>query len=337
MKYIVCEKPGQFTLGEKEMPIRKKGQALLKMTRVGICGTDLHAFQGNQPFFSYPRILGHELAAEVVEIDKNKQGIEVGDRVIIMPYLSCGSCIACTRGKTNCCESISVLGVHQDGGMQEYYTVSPDILVKANSLTQEQIALVEPLAIGAHAVARAKPTEGETALVIGCGPIGLGLLKQLQFTGAKVIAMDIQAARLSFAKNTMGIDQVVMATNNAEVEIRKLNNGQLPTLVFDATGNKTALENGIKFMSHGGSYILVGLYKGDLTFNHPFLHSHETTLLSSRNATMMDILQVKTMLESGVFPTSAFITHKVHFDDMINNFESWTNPEAGVIKAMVHF
>jgi len=337
MKYIVCEKPGQFTIGEKEMPVRKEGQALLKITRVGICGTDLHAFQGNQPFFSYPRILGHELAAEVVEIDKNKQGIAVGDRVIIMPYLSCGSCIACTRGKTNCCESISVLGVHQDGGMQEYFTVSPDILVKANSLTEEQIALVEPLAIGAHAVARAKPTKGETALVIGCGPIGLGLLKQLQFAGAKVIAMDIQAGRLSFAENTMNIDQVVMATDHAEAEIRKLNNGQLPTLVFDATGNKTALENGIKFMSHGGSYILVGLYKGDLTFNHPFLHSHETTLLSSRNATMTDILLVKTMLESGLFPTSAFITHQVYFEDMINNFESWTKPETGVIKAMVHF
>jgi len=337
MKYIVCDTPGQLSLREKDMPIYEQGKALLKITRVGICGTDLHAFQGNQPFFRYPRILGHELAAEIVEIGNNKQGLEVGDRVIIMPYISCGSCIACTKGKTNCCEAISVLGVHEDGGMQEYYTVSPEILVKANSLTEDEIALVEPLAIGAHAVFRARPEEGETALVIGCGPIGLGLIKQLELAGANVIAMDVQPSRLGFATNIMGINQVILADKDSELEIRKLNAGELPTLVFDATGNKTALEKGIHFMSHGGSYILVGLYKGDLTFNHPFLHSHETTLLSSRNATMADILKVKAMLEKGLFPASAFITHRVHFDDMTDHFESWTRAETGVIKALVHF
>ncbi len=336
MKYIICEQPGKFTLLEKEKPIRGLDEALVKITRVGICGTDLHAFQGNQPFFSYPRILGHELAAEIIEIDDNEQGLEVGDRVIIMPYISCGTCIACKRGKTNCCESISVLGVHEDGGMQEYYTVSTDVLVKANSLSEEQIALVEPLAIGAHAISRAKPSNNETALVIGCGPIGLGLLKQLQLLGIHVIAMDIQSDRLVFAKDIMGIDQIVSADDNAETEIKKLNNGQLPTLVFDATGNKQALESGINFMAHGGIYVLVGLYKGDLTFNHPLLHSRESTLLSSRNATMADILQVKLMLESGLFPDAAFITHRVSFTEMIDHFESWIKPESGVIKAMVH-
>jgi 2-desacetyl-2-hydroxyethyl bacteriochlorophyllide A dehydrogenase len=337
MKYIVCDRPGTFSLLEKGMPMRKPNEALLKIARVGICGTDLHAFQGHQPFFSYPRILGHELAAEIIDIDDNTQRLVVGDRVIIMPYISCGTCIACQRGKTNCCESISVLGVHEDGGMQEYYTVSSNILVKANSLSEEQIALVEPLAIGAHAISRAKPKKNETALVIGCGPIGLGLMKQLQLEGANVIAMDIQAKRLAFAKDVMGIEQIALADDTAKTAIRELNDGQLPTLVFDATGNKHALESGIQFMAHGGTYILVGLYKGDLTFNHPLLHSRETTLLSSRNATMADILHVKKMLESGLFPDSAFITHRVHFTDMIDHFESWIKPETGVIKAMVYF
>lgn len=337
MKYIICDHPGTFSLKEKEKPIRKDNEALIKITRVGICGTDLHAFQGNQPFFSYPRILGHELAAEIIDIDDNEQGLVIGDRVIIMPYISCGFCIACKRGKTNCCESISVLGVHEDGGMQEYYTVATDILVKANSLSEEQIALVEPLAIGAHAISRAKPATDETALVIGCGPIGLGLMKQLQIGGANVIAMDIQYDRLSFAKEIMGIDQIALADDKAEANIRELNDGELPTLVFDATGNKHALENGIHYMAHGGTYVLVGLYKGDLTYNHPLLHSRETTLLSSRNATMTDILQVKRMLESGLFPDSAFITHRVSITDMIDHFESWIKPETGVIKAMVHF
>jgi len=337
MKYIVCDKPGKFSLQEKDMPIRQKGEALLKITRIGICGTDLHAFQGNQPFFSYPRILGHELAAEVVDIEQNEQDLQIGDKLIIMPYLSCGQCIACRVGKTNCCTGIEVLGVHTDGGMQEYMSLPTDILIKAEHLTEEAIAIVEPLAIGAHAIRRADIQNGDNIVVVGCGPIGLGILSQAKLAGGNVIAMDVNEERLTFVKNHLGIDRTILVNENSRDDLQNINDGELPTIVFDATGNKAALEKGIEYMAHGGKYILVGLCKGDLTFNHPFIHSHEATIMSSRNATKEDMLQVKTILENGDFPTNAYITHQVSFSKMIDNFPNWTKPETGVIKAMVSF
>ena len=177
MKYIVCEEPGKFLLKEKEVPVRKAGEALLKINKVGICGTDLHAYGGNQAFFTYPRILGHELSAEVIEIGSNPKGIKAGDKVVVMPYVSCGKCIACRNGKTNCCTNIKVLGVHTDGGMQEQITVPSDILLLANELSDNERAIVEPLAIGAHAIRRANIIKDEFVVVIGCGPIGIGIMK----------------------------------------------------------------------------------------------------------------------------------------------------------------
>ena len=308
---------------------------MLRITKIGICGTDLHAFQGNQSFFSYPRILGHELAAEIVEIDDNPQGMKAGDRAIIMPYLSCGNCIACRNGKTNCCSDIAVLGVHTDGGMQEVISLPIDILIPSGSLNDKEIAIVEPLAIGAHSLRRAQIKKGETVLVVGCGPIGYGIIKLAQVAGAKVLAMDVNKQRLKFAQEVFGVEGLINALENPLESVLALNNNELPTVVIDATGNKKALEEGVNYMAHGGRYVLVGHHKGDLSFNHPLIHSKETTLMCSRNATMEDMLHVKTVLESGEFPTEAYITHEVPFIEMIENFGSWLKPESGVVKAML--
>ena len=183
MKNIVCETPGDFQLKDKEAPKAMHGEALLKIKRIGICGTDLHAYAGNQAFFSYPRILGHELAAEVLAIGPNQKYIKVGDKVVVMPYVSCDNCIACKNGKPNCCTNIKVLGVHTDGGMQEIINLPNNLLLPANNLKWEEMAIVEPLAIGAHALRRAQIKPGEIISVIGCGPIGIGMMKlaQLQF------------------------------------------------------------------------------------------------------------------------------------------------------------
>ena len=337
MKYIVCEKPGKFILKEKAKPQLTKGNAILKIKQVGICGTDLHAYGGNQAFFSYPRILGHELAAEIEEVGENEQGLQPGDQVIIMPYLSCQKCIACRNGKTNCCTNISVLGVHSDGGMQEYFSVPTSILIPSGKLSLSEIALVEPLAIGAHAIRRANLQKGETIVVVGCGPIGIGLMKLAQIEGARVIALDVNEERLQYAKDKIGVDAVVNVLDNPVEKIKDLTNGDLATAVFDATGNQKALESGVDYMAHGGRYILVGLSKGPLTFTHPAIHSKETTIMCSRNATFEDFRKVRTSLESGTFPTDSFITHRVHYTEMIGAFESWLKPETGVIKAIVEF
>ncbi|MDO6761245.1 zinc-binding alcohol dehydrogenase family protein [Tamlana sp. 2_MG-2023] len=335
MKYIVCEKPGTFLLKEKEAPIRKENEALLKVKKVGICGTDLHAYSGNQAFFTYPRILGHELASEIVEIDENKSGLKSGDKVVVMPYVSCGECIACKNGKTNCCTNISVLGVHSDGGMQEYITVRQDLLLQANDLSDDQMAIVEPLAIGAHAIRRANVQPGETVVIVGCGPIGIGMVKLAQIAGAKVIVLDVNNDRLKYTKEEIGADYVINVNDNPVEKITKITNGDMATAVFDATGFKGALETGTDYMSHGGRYVLVGLSKGDLTFNHPKIHAKETTVMCSRNATAEDFEHVISVLSQ--FPTNSFITHSVPYTEMIENFDSWTKPETGVIKAVVNF
>ncbi|CAL66679.1 zinc-binding alcohol dehydrogenase family protein [Christiangramia forsetii] len=335
MKYIVCEEPGNFQLKEKEKPVPKDNEALLRVKKVGICGTDLHAYSGNQAFFTYPRILGHELASEVVEIGENERGLKSGDNVVVMPYISCGECVACRNGKTNCCSNISVIGVHSDGGMQEYITVRQDLLLPANQLSNDQMAIVEPLAIGAHAIRRAQLKKGETVVVVGCGPIGIGIIKLVQIAGAKVIALDMNDDRLEYAKNEIGADHIVNVSKDPVEKITEITNGDLADVVFDASGHKAALESGPDYMAHGGRYVLVGLSKGELTFTHPKIHAKESSILCSRNATVEDFEHVIKVLDE--FPTSSFITHNVPFGDMIENFDSWTKPETGVIKATVDF
>lgn len=335
MKYIVCQEPSNFELKEKDQPVRNSGEALLKIHRVGICGTDLHAYAGNQAFFNYPRILGHELAAEILEIDQNDKGLKQGDKVIVMPYVSCGKCIACRRGKTNCCANIKVLGVHTDGGMQEVISVRTDILIQANNLTYNEMAIVEPLAIGAHALRRSDVQAGDYIVVIGCGPIGIGLMKLAQIIGANVIALDVNEDRLRYAVDQIGVKHAFNVLEDPVSRISELTNSDMATAVFDATGNKRALETGIDYMAHGGEFILVGLSKEELCYSHPKIHAKETTLRCSRNATIEDFEFVIKHLKE--FPTASFVTHEVHYSDMISNFDSWLDPKTGVIKAMVNF
>ncbi len=335
MKYIVCQEPSNFEIKEKELPVKNNGEALLKIHRVGICGTDLHAYAGNQAFFKYPRILGHELAAEILDIDQNDQGLKPGDKVIVMPYVSCGSCIACRRGKTNCCANIQVLGVHADGGMQEVISVRTDLLLPADDLSYNEMAIVEPLAIGAHALRRSNIQVGDYIVVIGCGPIGIGLMKLAQIIGANVIALDVNEDRLQYVQDEIGVQYAFNVLEDPVRKISQLTDTDMATTVFDATGNKNALETGIDYMAHGGEFILVGLSKEELCYSHPKIHAKETTLKCSRNATLEDFeFVIKNIKE---FPTESFVTHQVHFTEMISHFDSWLNPKTGVIKAMITF
>ncbi|RXG32186.1 zinc-binding alcohol dehydrogenase family protein [Leeuwenhoekiella marinoflava] len=335
MKYIVCEEPGIFLLNDKQKPERAADEALIKIHRVGICGTDLHAYAGNQAFFKYPRILGHELSGEIIDVGDNPQNLKNGDRVLVMPYVSCGDCVACRQAKTNCCTNIEVLGVHTDGGMQEVLAIRTELLISSENLSYDEMALVEPLAIGAHALRRAALKAGETIVVVGCGPIGIGILKLAQLQGAHTIALDVAESRLEFVKEKIGVDHIVNVSQNAVAEVAKITNGELATAVFDATGNKRALESGVDYMAHGGRYILVGLSKDDLLFNHPAIHAKESSILCSRNATLEDFQLVLNNLKH--FPSDVFITHKVNFTEMITHFDSWLSPENKVIKAMVSF
>lgn len=335
MDAIVCREPGNFELIERTRPVPGPGEALLRIHRVGICGTDLHAFAGNQAFFTYPRILGHELSAEIVELSEPSEALRTGDRVIVMPYVSCGHCAACRKGKTNCCSDIAVLGVHADGGMQEYLTVPTRLLLPADGLSHDETAIVEPLAIGAHALRRGAVTAGDTVAVVGCGPIGIGIAALANLRGCRVIALDTNARRLTFVREQIGIERTVPVGAGAVERVAELTNNDLADVVFDATGHRGALECGTDYMTHGGRYVLVGLSKGELTFSHPKIHAKESSILCSRNATLEDFTLVRDTLRQGGFPTDAYITHRTGHRSMIERFPDWLDPDNGVIKAVV--
>lgn len=334
MKYIVCEKPHEFLIKEKPMPVRKKGEALLKIRKIGVCGTDIHAFGGTQPFFEYPRILGHELAAEYIEGEA--AGFNPGDKVTFIPYFHCGECIACVNGLTNCCANIKVFGVHIDGGMAEYVSVPEQYLLHGNGLNYEELVLVEPLAIAAHGVRRAAVKPTDTVLVMGAGPIGIGLINFAKIAGAKVIVMDINEYRLNFCKEELQADDIINPMKEDVVQrLMEITNGSMPTVVIDATGNRNVMNAAFNYISHGGRFVLVGLQKGELAFSHPDFHKRESTLMSSRNATREDFDYVIDCLKSGQIDPKKYITHKAEFSEMIHKFESWIDPKNNVIKAVI--
>ena len=335
MRTLVCTKPGEFNYEEKEKPALQKDQAIIKVRRIGICGTDLHAFEGTQPFFEYPRILGHELAGELVEFD-NAPGFEIGERVSFIPYFNCGNCIACRSGLPNCCANIKVCGVHVNGGFAEYLSVPSYSLLHGEGLSFDELSLVEPLAIGAHGVRRAGVKKNEFVLVVGAGPIGLGIAEFARIAGGKVIVMDINEQRLQFCTEKLRVHATINpASEDSFSKLKELTANDMPTVVIDATGNLKAINASFQYMAHGARYVLVGLQKGEISFSHPEFHKREATLMSSRNATREDFEHVISSMKKGLVKPTNYITHRVQFDEVKVQFASWLKPETGVIKATV--
>lgn len=338
MKAIILQEPGNFKQIQTELDDELGlGEVLLKVHRIGICGTDLHAYAGEQPFFSYPRILGHELGVEVVETGDEVTNVSKGDRGAVEPYRYINpDDQAVRRGKPNCAEHLSVLGVHEDGGMREYFKFPAKYVHSSDSLSYDQLALVEPLGIGCHAVNRAEITSEDKVLVIGAGPIGLGALQFALATGAEVVVMEIDAGRLEFCLETLDVGGGINPLEeNTEERLRDLFDADLPSVVLDATGNKQSMEKAFQYVAHGGKLVYIGLFQGDVSFHDPLFHKKELTLLASRNALASDFEQIIQSVERGDIDTDPWITHRTDFDNMIEEFDNWLKPESGVIKAMV--
>jgi 2-desacetyl-2-hydroxyethyl bacteriochlorophyllide A dehydrogenase len=337
MKTLLCEEPGKLRYITRGEPSLEDGKVILKVKRIGICGTDLHAFEGTQPYFEYPRVLGHELACEIVSIKTNHE-FATGDRVTFIPYFNCGECVACRNGLTNCCVNMKVCGVHVDGGMTEYISVPIQSLMQGKDMSLDELALVEPLSIGAHAVRRAAIQFGEHVLVVGAGPIGLGVMEFARIAGAQVIAMDTNDIRLDFCKKHMkGVFALNPATEDVVERLKEITNNDMPTVVFDATGSLKAINNAFQYMAHGARYVLVGLQKDEISFSHPEFHKREASLMSSRNATKEDFEHVMRCMKYELIDPAPYITNRVQFDEVKDQFASWLDPKNGVIKAMVEF
>ena len=333
-RVVSLDRIGEFSKGTAAaVGSPAPGHAVVRVRRVGLCGTDFHAFRGRQPFVTYPRILGHELGVEIVD-PGGASSLKTGDRCAVEPYLNCGICPPCRGGRTNCCVSLQVLGVHVDGGLQEWIELPAAKLHPSPKLSFDELALVEPLSIGAHAVRRAQLTPGEFVLVIGCGPIGYATMAAACAAGARVWAMDVSDDRLQFCAGRLPLARASKVEASVIADVLKT---EPPSAIFDATGNATSMTKAFDLVPSGGRLIFVGLVREDLTFNDPEFHRRELTVYASRNATADDFRQVMSWIESGRLNAGALVTHRVPFDRLIDEFPNLLDQGGKVFKTLVEF
>jgi threonine dehydrogenase-like Zn-dependent dehydrogenase len=326
--------PGRLELVEHpEEPEPGPGEALVAVRRVGICGTDYHAYDGTQNFISYPCLLGHELAVEVLAVGRNVTAVEPGDLCAVMPYLSCGDCAACRRGRSNCCERIEVLGVTRAGGLRERMLLPAAQLFRGDGLDLDQLVLVETLGIGWHAVRRARPEPDDVVLVVGAGPIGLAVARAALRTTARVMLADTQASRVGFAARS-GLDAFAVDGDLA-ARVRERGGGDLPSLVLDASGNLDSMEASFELVGPGGRLVFVGHTRHAVTFQNPGFHAREVTLHASRNATVEDWGQVIAAVQDGSVDAVGWVNHRSTLRSIVADLPRLASAPGEVVKAVV--
>lgn len=333
MKAIICETPNSLAVVEREPPVRKPGEVTVRIRRVGLCGTDFHIYTGNQPYLNYPRIMGHELSGEVAEADP-ASGYAPGQIVTVNPYLPCGRCIACRKEKPNCCVNIQVMGVHIDGGMTEFVCVPEGAVVDASGLSLEQAAMVEFLSIGAHAARRAGLQSEERILVVGAGPIGIAAALFARLAGAEVSLIDTVAQRLSYASDALKFPHVCVVDEALPQWLSARTQGEGFDCVFDATGSARAIEDGFRYVSHGGRYVLISVVKNTISFADPEFHKREMELIGSRNATRQDFGYVIDSIRKGLIPTERLNTHSFELEEMPTMVPYYIENLGSVLKAI---
>jgi 2-desacetyl-2-hydroxyethyl bacteriochlorophyllide A dehydrogenase len=335
VKAIICNAPGELALVNRDGPgALRPDEIRLAVSHVGICGTDYHIFEGKHPFLEYPRVMGHEVSAHVREAAP-ASGFREGDLVIVNPYLACGKCIACRRGKPNCCMAIRVLGVHTDGAFCEEIVVPEANVYPAGGLRPEQAATVEFLAIGAHAVRRAGSVEGAKALVIGAGPIGLGTALFARIAGYDVTLMDVSTERLEVAAARFGLKSSIAASADAVRDGMRITDSEGFEAVFDATGNARSMNGALPFVCHGGVLVFVSVVKDEIVFADPEFHKREMMIIGSRNALKADFEHVAASIASGAIDTNLLITHRTTLSEAIADLPRWAHEKTGLVKAVI--
>jgi 2-desacetyl-2-hydroxyethyl bacteriochlorophyllide A dehydrogenase len=321
VKQIVLTKPGAFEARNVAAPTAARpGEALVQIRRVGVCGSDFHAFRGRHPAYTYPRVIGHELSCVIVQAPPNDLGLAAGDRCAIDPYVSCGLCSPCVAGRTNCCANLKLFGIHIDGGMQELLSVPLHLLHKSKTLSLDQLALVETLGIGAHAVVRSGLKSGETALIVGAGPIGILAAIFAQIEGARVTVIEKNAWRRQFVES---------------YGIRSLSepDGDQSDVVFDATGNAQVMAGSLEHVGPGGRLVFVGLTRDPIAVDDALFHRKELTIFASRNS-VAQFPRIIELMERGSLDTSSWVTDRLELAEVTTQFAGLPD-RPGLIKAIV--
>ena len=318
------------------------GEALVRTHRMGICGTDLSCYLGKFPFFAYPRTPGHELGLEVVAVADDVYDVthvKPGDKCSLEPYVNDPTTATSQSGSPNCCPGVQVIGVHNDGGLRKgVFAVPARKLHPGNDLSYDQLALVETLAIGYHAVQRGNPQPGETVLVIGAGPIGLACLEFLKLMDVKTVVMDMVQSRLDFCRENLGVQHAIQFKPDGShlQELEGITGGQLANVVIDATGSPKSMSTCFDYAAFTGRVVYVGITTSELSFPHaPVFHRREITLLASRNALPADFDRIIALIREGKIDTDKWITDRIGFDRVPTEFARFTDPATGAIKAII--
>lgn len=334
MDVVTCERPGALTIEQRPVPTPARNEVLLRVRRVGMCGTDMHIFRGVQPFLTYPRVMGHEISGEVVQAPEGSN-LTPGEPVYIVPYLSCGQCSACRKQRANCCKALEVLGVHRDGALAQYVCVPERFVFSARGVSLNEAAMIEFLAIGAHAVRRSALSSDQRVLVCGSGPIGIACALFAKLRGSEVTVIDLRPERLALCTERLGIDHALELSPDIEKRLLSISGYDMFDVVFEATGSAAAMEAGFRYIAHGGTYVLVSVVTADIAFSDSEFHKREATLMGSRNATAQDFEFVIDCIRAGKIPTAHLHTHSAPLLELPARLPEWLNAESRVIKALV--
>lgn len=336
MKAIEITEPGKVCLSDREKPTPQAGEVLLKINRVGYCGSDLGAFKGLNPLVTYPRVPGHEIGATIAELGAGVAGWSVGQEVLVIPYSSCGRCAACLKQRFNCCQRNQTLGVQREGMLCEYATAPVEKLIAAEKLSLQELALVEPLTVGFHAVARGDVTSADTVAVIGCGAIGLGVIAGAKFRGARVIAIDIEDGKSQVATGCGATEFVNSRTENVSERLKALTDGHGPDVIVEAVGHPLTYRLAVEEVCFAGRVVYIGWAKSPIEYETKLFVLKELDIRGSRNALPEDFNDVVAMLEQGEFPLDSVITKTVSLNDAPAAMDAWAADPASITKIQIN-
>jgi threonine dehydrogenase-like Zn-dependent dehydrogenase len=336
LKALVLKQPGEAAIQQIAEPTCSHGSLLLKVRRVGLCGSDLNSFRGTNPLVSYPRVPGHEVAATIVGGSATDPVLSAGANVTMTPYTCCGACASCRKGHPNACQCNQTLGVQRDGALTEYIVMPPEKLYPSN-LGLDELCLVEPLTVGFHAVARGRIDPEDTVAIMGCGGVGLGAIAASRFIGARTIAIDIVESKLNVATKA-GANHTINSKNEPlHDRLQELTNGFGPDVFIEAIGSPDTFRSAVAEVSFAGRVVYIGYSKAPVTYEARLFVQKELDIFGSRNALPEDFRRVIRMLESGQFPVSDAITVIAHLEDVPMLLGEWNQTPGRFTKIMVSF
>src|SRR5580700_1387239 len=331
VKALVLKRPGEASVETVPDPVVAPGEILLRVRMVGFCGSDLNSFRGRNPLVTFPRILGHEVSATIIEGDT---ALPAGTDVALSPYTSCGSCASCRRGRPNACQFNQTLGVQRDGALAEFVAMPREKLYPAK-LTRKELCLVEPLTVGFHAVARGRVKADDTVAVLGCGGVGLGAIAASNARGARTICVDMDDEKLVVARAAGGSDAVNTANESLHDRLLEITDGRGPDVVIEAVGTPSTFRAAVEVVAFTGRVVYIGYAKEPVSYETRLFVQKELDILGSRNAGPEDFAAVVRLLEAERFPVDEAVSLTVSLDEAPGALRSWSENPTRFKKIMV--